>query len=125
MAQRQAAAMAIEGIKNQSKSCADFLRLGKEKGPQLSSEGHLRSSQISPQMRALVEKLQIGQTSQPILQKNGVGMLMLCSKQIGGSAAAPVTRESVMETIAKQRYDTVARRYLTDLRRAAYVDVRM
>jgi len=123
-AQRQAAAMTIEGIKNASKGCADFLRLGKEKGPQLTSEGHLRSSQISPQMRALVDRLQIGQTSQPILQKNGVGMLMLCAKRVGGGAG-PVTRDSVMETIAKQRYDTVARRYLTDIRRQAYVDIRM
>jgi peptidyl-prolyl cis-trans isomerase SurA len=124
MPQRQAAAMTIEGIKNASKGCADFLRLGKEKGSQLTSEGHLRSSQISPQMRQLVSGLQVGQTSQPILQKNGVGMLMLCNKQAGGGAT-PVTRDSVMETIAKQRYDTVARRYLTDLRRAAYVDIRM
>jgi peptidyl-prolyl cis-trans isomerase SurA len=124
MAQRQAAAGTIEGIKNASKGCPDFLRLGKEKGSQLTSEGHLRSSQISPQMRQLVSGLKVGQTSQPILQKNGVGMLMLCSKQEGGGAT-PVTRDSVMETIAKQRYDTVARRYLTDLRRAAYVDVRM
>lgn len=125
MAQRQAAAMTIIGIKNQSKGCPDFLRLGKEKGSQLTSEGHLRSSQISPQMRQLVDKLQVGQTSQPILQKNGVGMLMLCNKQTSSTAAAPVTRDSVMETLAKQRYDTVARRYLTDLRRAAYVDIRM
>lgn len=125
-AQRQSAAITIEGIKNASKGCPDFLRLGKEKGSQLTSEGHLRSSQISPQMRELIEKLQVGQTSQPILQKNGVGMLMLCSKQAGGAAGpTAVTRESVMETLAKQRYDTVARRYLTDLRRAAYVDIRM
>jgi peptidyl-prolyl cis-trans isomerase SurA len=125
-AQREATAVAIEGIKNASKGCADFLRLGKEKGPQLSSEGHLRSSQISPQMRELVDHLQIGQTSKPILQKNGVGMLMLCGKQAAGSGGpTPITRDSVTETLAKQRYDTVARRYLTDLRRTAYVDIRM
>lgn len=126
MAQKQAAAMTIMGIKNQSKGCPDFLRLGKEKGPQLTSEGQLRSSQISPQMREVVDKLQPGQTSQPILEKNGVGMLMLCGKQTAGaSGPTAVTRDSVLETLAKQRYDTVARRYLTDLRRAAYVDIRM
>jgi len=125
-AQKRAAAGVLEGIKAASKGCPDFLRLGKERAaPQLSSEGHLRASNISPQMRGLIDHLSPGETSQLILQKNGVGMIMLCGKQAGGSAPAAVTRESVMESIAKQRYDTVARRYLTDLRRAAYVDIRM
>ncbi|HEX3885234.1 MAG TPA: peptidylprolyl isomerase [Stellaceae bacterium] len=125
-AQKRAAGGVLEGIRAASTSCADFLRLGRERAaPQLSSEGHLRASNISPQMREMIEHLSAGQTSQLILQKNGVGMIMLCGKQEGGSAPTAVTRDTVMESIVKQRYDTVARRYLTDLRRAAYVDIRM
>ena len=54
-----------------------MLRIGKEKAPQLSSEGDLRVSQISPTMRGLVLGLGVGQPSEPILQKNGVGVIMV------------------------------------------------
>ena len=125
-AQKRTAAMTLEGIRSAAKDCPDFLRLGKEKAaPQLSSEGHLRAGAISPQLREMIDHLSVGQASQLILQKNGVGIIMLCGKQQGGTSPTAVTRDSVTDSLAKQRYDTVARRYLTDLRRAAYVDIRM
>jgi hypothetical protein len=36
-----------------------------------------------------------------------------------------VTRDEAAESLLRQRLDTVARRYLRDLRRNAYVDVRV
>src|SRR6185312_12250582 len=122
-AQKRTAVAGVEGIRNSAKTCADFLRLGKEKVPQYSSEGHLRANQIAPELRKLIDGLSPNQASQPILQKNGVGVIMLCGKKAGGGPTA-ITRNSVLESLASQRYDTVARRYLTDLRRTAYVDVR-
>jgi peptidyl-prolyl cis-trans isomerase SurA len=99
------------------------LKIGKEKAPQLSSEGQLRANNISPEMRAVVDKLSIGQVSEPIVQKNGVGIIMVCAKKNGGGGG--VSREDVTESLLRQRLDTVARRYLRDLRRNAYVDVRV
>ncbi|MBV9827349.1 MAG: peptidylprolyl isomerase [Alphaproteobacteria bacterium] len=121
-ARRQAVAEA-ENIRNAAKDCPSFLKIGKEKAPQLSSEGKLRAGNISPQLRTLVDKLQIGQASQPIVQRNGVGVIMVCAKNTGGGGV--VTREDVVEQLTRERLDTVARRYLRDLRRAAYVDVRV
>jgi peptidyl-prolyl cis-trans isomerase SurA len=88
----------------------------------LSSEGKLRSANISPEMRSLVNRLPIGQASEPIVQKNGVGVIMVCAKSDQGGG---VTREEVGESLLTQRLDTVARRYLRDLRRNADVDVRV
>jgi len=34
-------------------------------------------------MRALVNQLAIGQVSEPIVQKNGVGVIMVCAKKDG------------------------------------------
>ena len=100
-----------------------MLKIGKEKAPQLSSEGKLAANQIAPEMRKLVEAMQVGQVSQPIVQKNGVGVIMLCGKSNTGVAG--VSRDDIGETILRQRFDTLARRYLRDLRRSSYVDVRM
>jgi len=123
-AQKRVAFGEAESIRAAAKTCADLLRIGKEKAPLLSSEGHLRMSAISPEMRNLVTRLGIGQVSQPIVQKNGVGVIMVCGKNGGGDAPAAITRDSVVDAISRQRLDTVARRYLRDLRRNAYVDIR-
>jgi len=121
-ANRQAALREAASIRGAAKDCPGLLKIGKEKAPQLSSEGQLRANNISPQMRTLVNQLAIGQVSEPIVQKNGVGVIMVCAKKDGGGG---VTRENVSESLLRERLDTVARRYLRDLRRNAYVDVRV
>jgi peptidyl-prolyl cis-trans isomerase SurA len=125
-AARRAAITEAQSAKTSARNCEDLLKIGKEKGsPQLSSEGRLRADQISPAMRNLVLGLEPGQASQPIVQKNGVGVIMMCEKP-ASSAPPPVpTREGVTETLMRQRLDTLARRYMRDLRRTAFVDVRL
>ena len=122
-ASRRAALGEAASIRTAAKDCPSLLKIGKERAPQLSSEGQLRSSAISPEMRTLVNRLSIGQVSEPIVQKNGVGVIMVCAKKSSGGGAA--SREDVTEVLLRQRLDTVARRYLRDLRRNAYVDVRV
>jgi peptidyl-prolyl cis-trans isomerase SurA len=123
-AARQTAFAQAESAREAAKSCSDMLRIGKEKAPQLSSEGDLLLSQIAPAMRSFVLGLGIGKASQPILQKNGVGVIMVCGKSAPQTATAP-TREEIANALIRQRFDTLARRYLRDLRQAAYVDVRV
>lgn len=121
---RRAAVAEAESVRAAAKDCPSLLKIGKEKAPQLSSEGKLRSGEISPQMRNIVNQIGVGHPSQPIVQKNGVGVIMVCGKSTGGAAAA-TSREDVTESLVRQRLDTVSRRYLRDLRRNAYVDIRV
>lgn len=120
---RRIAISEAASVRTAAKDCPDLLRIGKERAPQLSSEGKLRASTISPEMRNLVSRLPIGQASEPIVQRNGVGVIMVCAKSNAGGGA--VTREEVAQSLLNQRLDAVARRYLRDLRRNAYVDVRV
>lgn len=123
---RRTAIAEAQNAKTTAKSCEDLLKIGKEKGsPQLSSEGRLRADQISPAMRNLVLGLQPGQASQPIVQRNGVGVIMMCEKAASSSPPPVPTREEVTETLMRQRLDNLARRYIRDLRRTAFVDVRL
>jgi peptidyl-prolyl cis-trans isomerase SurA len=103
-----------------------MLKIGKEKGsPQLSSEGRLRTSQIAPAVRNIVAALEVGQASQPIVQKNGVGVIMVCEKGASNSNTTMPTRDEIADQLARQRAENLARRYLRDLRRTAFVDVRV
>jgi peptidyl-prolyl cis-trans isomerase SurA len=128
-AARRAALVEAQNIRSVAKDCPTLLKIGKAKAPQLSSEGRIRLDQIAPQMRGVISKLGIGQPSEPILQKNGVGVIMVCGKATGpastAAASGPITREDAAETLIRQRLDTLARRYLRDLRRTAFVDVRV
>ena len=121
---RTAAAEAMS-VRSGAKNCADMLRIGKEKAPQLSNEGKVAASRVQPQMRELLGKLQVGEPSLPILQRNGIGIIMVCSKETQTEKAAEPTREEVFDSLLRQKLDTVSRRYLRDLRRAAFVDVRV
>src|SRR6516164_2263996 len=124
-AMRRAAITEAQNAKLTAKNCEELIKIGKEKGSaQLSSEGRLRVDQIAPGMRNIVLGLEAGRSSQPIVQKNGVGVIMVCEK-VAPSAATVPTREEIAETLMRQRLDTLARRYMRDLRRTAFVDVRV
>ena len=122
---RRAALVEAQNAKATAKNCEEMLKIGKEKGSaQLSSEGRLRTSQIAPAVRNIVEALDVGQASQPIVQKNGVGVIMVCEKAAPNNTALP-TREEIASQLGRQRAENIARRYLRDLRRTAFVDVRV
>jgi len=122
---RRAAIAEAQNAKS-AKNCDDLLKIGKEKGsPQLSSEGRLRVDQVAPAMRSVVLALEPGQTSPPIVQKNGVGVIMMCEKAAAPSAPTVPSRDEIAETLMRQRLETLARRYMRDLRRTAFVDVRV
>jgi peptidyl-prolyl cis-trans isomerase SurA len=123
---RRAAIAEAQNAKTTAKNCEELLKIGKEKGSaQLSSEGRLRVDQVTPAMRSIVLALAVGQTSPPIVQKNGVGVIMMCEKAAPSSAPTVPTRDEIGETLMRQRLETLARRYMRDLRRTAFVDVRL
>jgi len=113
-------------IRGGAKTCPDMLRIGKEKAPQLTNEGQVNANNVTPQMKDLLNKLSPGEVSQPILQRNGIGIIMLCSKQVQAAAkSTDPNREEVFDSLLRQKLDTVSRRYMRDLRRVAYVDIRV
>jgi peptidyl-prolyl cis-trans isomerase SurA len=123
-AAKRAAVAEAQSVRG-AKSCADLLKLGQQKAPRTSNEGKVSSATIAPQLRDLITKLGANQVSEPILQRGGVGVIMVCSKETATAKGGDPTREEVFESLLRQKLDTVSRRYLRDLRRAAYVDVRV
>jgi peptidyl-prolyl cis-trans isomerase SurA len=69
--------------------------------------------------------LPVGKASEPIQTKDGVVVIMVCERT-GDTAPAALPKEvEVRETIGRQRMESLANRYLRDLRRAAFLDVRV
>lgn len=122
---RRAVVAAAESVRAAAPSgCDQLLKISKARATSpLTSEGELRVSQIAPAMRKILLSLPVGQPSPPIVQKNGVGIVMVCGKGVPHSAV--LTEQSVEEMLVRQKLDTIARSYMRELRQAAYVDIRV
>lgn len=122
---RRAVIAAAESVRAAAPAnCAQLMKIGKAHSSPLTSEGALRVSQIAPAMRKVLMTLPVGKPSAPIVQKNGVGIVMVCAKNAPQVAASP-TRQQVEELLIRRRLDRIARSYMLQLRQAAYVDVRV
>lgn len=81
-----------------------------------------RLGDMPAELGKLVEPLAVGSVSQPIRDATGVTLLMMCKRSMPKSNMP--TREEIFSSLANARVDMLQRRYLEDLRQAAFVDVR-
>ncbi len=76
----------------------------------------------SPQLRKLLEGLPPGKSSQPLVSRDGIGLLMVCSREEKNLGA--VDREQVARQLLSERIELASRQLLRDLRRRAVIDRR-
>jgi peptidyl-prolyl cis-trans isomerase SurA len=104
--------------------CADLARVAKELGvPPPTDPQQLRIGDLAPRIREIVTPLKVGEASQPMRIEQGLLMLMVCVREDPPSNMP--SRDDISENLLRQRLDMLARRYLRDLRRSAFVDVRV
>jgi peptidyl-prolyl cis-trans isomerase SurA len=119
---KQAATDQAQRVSAEAKSCGEMAKLGAERAPQLSRQlPQVHASELGSELRAQIMALKVSEASKPLPLPDGIGVVMVCSRQ--GAPALP-TREEVMDNIARERLDALSRRYLRDLRRNAFVDIR-
>jgi peptidyl-prolyl cis-trans isomerase SurA len=102
-------------------SCADFTQIRKDlPDAQSVLPATVAAKDLSPELRKAALSLPDGKASQPIDINNGVLVLMVCSRE-GGGLPDP---DDVRTRIGLEKLDLLARRYLRDLRVAAFIDLR-
>jgi len=120
--QQQVTAQAQQATAD-AKSCGEMAKIAREKSPELSTQiPNIRAGDLPPELRDVVMALKIGEPSKPLPTRGGIGVVMVCQRTDPPSALP--TTEQVYDQIMRQRLDQLARRYLRDLRRSAYVDIR-
>jgi peptidyl-prolyl cis-trans isomerase SurA len=77
---------------------------------------------LPPDVQRLLEDVEVGSPSAPLLVEEGARVLVLCDK-VMPEASVP-SFEAVSESLTQQRLSMIARRYLRDLRRDAIIDYR-
>jgi peptidyl-prolyl cis-trans isomerase SurA len=112
-----------ESIAGTVRGCDQMDAMIKEVGnPQSGDLGTVRVGDLPERFRTAVADLEIGRSSALVRSDFGVHVFMVCRRD---AAVAPMpTRDEAGQTIGQQRLDTLERRYMRDLRRAANIDIR-
>jgi peptidyl-prolyl cis-trans isomerase SurA len=110
-------------ISSEVKSCGELAKIGRDRAPQSSREiPEIKAGELPAALQKPVLALAVAEASKPMPMPGGIGIIMVCQKKEppGGLPS----REEIAEMLARERLDALARRYLRDLRRGAYVDIR-
>jgi peptidyl-prolyl cis-trans isomerase SurA len=103
--------------------CEDMNKLGKEIGATNTAVlEDVKVGDLAGILRPLAVSLEIGKASAPVDLKNGIAVVMVCERKDASNLPKPA---DVRSRIAMQRMNLRTRRYLRDLRRAAFLDVRV
>lgn len=120
-------------VSEAARGCDDMEQLAPQVGATGAVDvGRLRVADLPDALRRVVEQLPVGKASPPIRLPDGVMVLMVCDRSEGPAqaqtppAADPnlPSREEIARNLGMQRIDMLSRRYMRDLRRAAFIDVR-
>jgi peptidyl-prolyl cis-trans isomerase SurA len=122
---RQRTISDAQHVADEAKSCGELAQLGRTHVPPLSTHtADITAGSLPPNVRQQVLALKLAQASQPIpmTDTQDFAVFMVCQRE--DPQGGMPSRDQVAETLARQRLDALARRYLGDLRRAAYLDIR-
>ncbi len=114
-----------EEISRSAKSCPELEEIAKEKFP--SASFHLSHSEplssFAESLQKVVLSLPLNQGSEPLLTNEGSLLVMVCEKK--SQKSEEFTREDVQALLASRKHAILAKQELRDLRRQAFIDVRM
>ena len=84
--------------------------------------GPLNLGELAPAVRELLEKLKVGEVSQPIRTSNGFQLLKLETKSEAAPEPFDAVREDIANRIGEARLDGEEKKYLDKLRAQALIE---
>ena len=85
--------------------------------------GEVRQETLAGPMRALLAGLQPDQVSKPLISTDGIGLIMVCSKD-QKNVAEGGDKQEISARLLNERVELVSRQLVRDLRRRAIIDMR-
>lgn len=105
-------------------NCAAFDGLAAKAGATTTRIGPTRVGELPADLKRSTAGLRANQVAAPVDSPEGIVVAMVCDFQ-ESLVATPPTAEQVRRQIEEERRDMLSRRYIRNLRRAAFIDVRM
>jgi peptidyl-prolyl cis-trans isomerase SurA len=111
-------------LRDRLETCDDMVKVAEQLAAPASGElGWLRVADLPADLAQAVLDLPVGQVSQPLEGPAGIHLLMVCDRRDPEGLATD--RDQIAQDLEQERLDRLARRYLRDLRKAAFVEVRL
>jgi len=110
-------------IRQQIKDCDALANASLPGDARAAKIGRVKIGDLAAPLQPALMGLQANQISQPLRGPGGLILLMVCDRE--AQEVKLPTREQVKERLFRQKLDLLARRHLRDLRRAAFLDVRV
>lgn len=108
-----------------AKGCDDLDAVARRIGaPTPVRQPPARVGELKPDLIQTVAALRPGEPALPVVTEEGIAVTMICQREEATTVQLP-SPETVRRMIEDERTDMLARRYLRDLRRSAFVDVRI
>lgn len=123
-ADREAVAQEAGQLRSTISSCSNLQEQMSSRFPgwRWQNLGEAKLSRIPPEIAEKIRDLSIGKPSEPLATDKGALIFFVCNRDVpeGG-----ISREAVLNTIGMEKMELQARRLLRDLRRSAYLDIRV
>lgn len=105
-------------------SCADMAALAGEASPGVYRNlGNVPVNDLHPAIQPYALNQAIGVPTPPVRTNRGIGVFVVCDRSGGDENA--LSRVGVADRLGRERLETLSRGYLSDLRRAAVIDIRL
>jgi peptidyl-prolyl cis-trans isomerase SurA len=119
----QSAQEQADGFNDKTGSCEEFQRLAQDAAPaDFTDLGRVPVDDMPPEIRNMVVTQPVGVPTKGIRGNGGVAVFVVCDR---GDNSGEISRVTIADRLAAERLETLARGYLSDLRRAAYIDIRL
>ncbi len=112
------------GLRGRLTDCPTMATVATEiDAPASGNLGWLKIGDLPPDLGKAVLGLQVGELSPPLQGPSGIHLLMVCDRR--DPKELTPEREQIAKRLEQERTERLARRYLRDLRKQAFVEVRM
>src|SRR5665213_3673904 len=110
-----------EGLRSRFGTCKDGLALARAlRDVAVREPLHKSSADLAPQLRELLDSMQVGHLTTPEVTPQGLQMFALCEKK-ESSTESSVKRE-VREELYSKRFESEAKRFLDEIRKQAMIE---
>ncbi len=113
----------LDAVRAAYKDCATFeTTASKVDGVVAGDLGETEAGELSPEFKAVVDTLKVGEIGGPVRTKAGLHLIAVCSRKASGGRVA--SRTDIEDRLENEQLAMIAKRFLRDLRNSATIESR-